>query len=136
MSESVQHKQYIDRIYKYTLNLIPENHSRLILIDGDDHLRNKDIPPLINGFRPDLYYEFDSILILGEAKTRNDYATKHSVNQYREYYKHCAYYQGVSYIILSCPWTCSADLKTIIRKIKQEYKNQVKVIFLDEMSGD
>ena len=136
MGESIIHKQFIDRIYNRTLKIIPNNHSRLILMDGNENLLFKDIPPLINRYRPDLYYEFNSLLIIGEAKTKDDYSTKHSKNQYTEYIKYCSNYKGDCFLILCCPWECTADLKNIINRINKNYKNNLKIIFLDEISGD
>lgn len=136
MGESTLHKEYINVIYYRTLKIIPENHSRLILMDGNENLLFKEVPPIIGGFRPDLFYEFDSIMVIGEAKTKNDYATKHSINQYKEYIKCCSMYNGESYLILCCPWTCTLDLKNIINKIKRDSKYKIKVIYMDEISGD
>ena len=103
-------------------------------MDVNENLLYKEVPPIINGFRPDLYYEFNSILIIGEAKTRNDYSTKHSLNQYKEYLKYCENFCGNSYLILCCPWECSADVKIIISKISRD--NKTNIIILDEISGD
>ena len=75
-------------------------------------------------------------MIIGEAKTKNDYSTKHSLNQYREYIKYCNNFCGDCYIILCCPWMCIPELKIIIRKIKSNYSKDIKIIFLDEISGD
>lgn len=136
MGESLIHKQFIKKIYNYTLYVIPKEHSRLIFMDGDENLLFKEVPPIINGYRPDLYYEFNSMLIIGEAKTKDDYDTKHSLNQYKEYIRYCINFQGDSYLILCCPWTCTSDLKVIINRIKNDYKKKINIIFLDEISGD
>ena len=136
MGESIIHKQYIDIIYNYCLNIVPNNHSKLILIDNDDNLLIREVPPIINGYRPDLFYEFNSLLIIGEAKTEKDYYTNHSLNQYKEYIKYCSHYGGDSYLIICCPWMCTGDIKNIIRKISKEYKNKINIIILDEISGE
>lgn len=136
MGESLIHKQYINIIYGYCLDLVPKNHSKLILMDGNDNLLSKEVPPIIGGFRPDLYYEFNSLLIIGEAKTKNDYHTRHSLNQYKEYLRYCSHYWGESYLIICCPWMCTADVKNIIKTINKEYKNETNIIILDEISGE
>lgn len=136
MGESIIHKQFIDKIYRYSLKIIPINHSKLILIDGNENLLFKETPPIINGYRPDLYYEFNSLLIIGEAKTKNDYSTKHSLNQYKEYLRYCSNFDGESYMILCCPWMCTSDLRIIVNKIKKNYKKEINIIILDEISGD
>ena len=136
MGESSIHKHFIDRIYTYILKIIPNNHSKLIYMDCDKNLLVNEIPPIINGFRPDLYYEFNSLLIIGEAKTKNDYSTKHSINQYKEYIKYCNNYDGKSYLVLCCPWKCVADLKCIVKKIEQNYEQNINIIFLDELNGE
>ena len=136
MGESSIHKNYIQLIYNKTLKIIPDNHSKLILVDGYDSLLKNDISPIIGGYRPDLYYEFDSLMIIGEAKTQEDFSKKHSINQYNEYLKNCANYNGTSYLLLCCPWQCTVSLKSIIKKLKSNYSDKINIIFIDEISGD
>ncbi len=136
MSESLIHKRYINFIYQKCLTLIPSNHSKLILMDRSEDLLIRDIPPIIYGYRPDLFYEFNSLLIIGEAKTENDFQTKHSLNQYKKYLKYCSKYLGESYLIICCPWRCTSTLKYIISNLNKEYKNVTNIIILDELSGE
>ncbi|WP_455579137.1 hypothetical protein [Faecalibacillus intestinalis] len=105
-------------------------------MDGNENLLTKEVPPIIDGFRPDLYYEFNSLLIIGEAKTKNDYLTKHSLNQYNKYIHYCSRYWGDAFFIICCPWGCTADMNIIIKKINNKYKNKVNIIILDEISGE
>ncbi len=136
MGESTVHKEYINIIYKQTIKIIPKDHTRLILMDGNDNLLVKEVPPLINGFRPDLFYEFNNLLIIGEAKTRNDYSSKHSLSQYKEYIDYCKRYNGSAYLLFCCPWDCIMDMKRILMSLIKDDKSKINLFFLDEISGD
>ncbi|MEG0408403.1 MAG: hypothetical protein RR623_05965 [Bacilli bacterium] len=136
MGESTTHKNYIDIIYKQTIKIIPKNHTKLVLMDGNDNLLVKEVPPLINRYRPDLFYEFGNILIIGEAKTKKDYNSKHSLSQYKEYLEYCNRYPGTAYLLFCCPWDCTLDLKRIVYKLLKKTELNVHLIFLDEIYGE
>ena len=78
MGETSKHIDFV-----YLLKKVVENDKRidhgLVYIDTPESRNN--CPPIINGYKPDLYYEFDGILIIGEAKTKNDLNNKHTKSQ-------------------------------------------------------
>ena len=38
------------------------------------------------GYVPDLYYKYNDLIIIGEAKTENDLERVHSINQFESLY--------------------------------------------------
>lgn len=80
MSESLQHQQLVRLILKETLAIVGQNNKALIASDAVDGLA---LPPLTSeGFRPDVYYCFNDVLIIGEKHQRmlSDYIAVLNMN--------------------------------------------------------
>ena len=135
MGESKKHVELVQRLVKYVEGLVPDDTEKMIVSDGFDSLLNKSLPPIIGGFRPDLYYEYNDTLVIGEAKTENDYDTEHSINQYVEYLKSCECYPGKSKFILIISWESCSSAKMLLQQISKKNNFTVDFEVIDELTG-
>ena len=92
MSESDQHKKLVELIIEYIEVCVGKENSCFIESDISD---DRPLPLLTEeGFRPDVVYEYNRLMIIGEAKTSDDVLREHSLLQYASYLKKCSLYQG------------------------------------------
>ena len=80
--ESSTHINLVNIITKYVSSIVPVSNRCLIEVDSSGE---KSLVRSINNFIPDVYYSFDELLIIGEAKSENDFLRTHSKNQYDAY---------------------------------------------------
>lgn len=134
MPESKEHIAYVNNLYNFVCEIVPENCKVLIYTDS---FNDKDRPTsVINGFIPDLYYKFDNMLVIGEAKTNNDVDRKHSLEQYESYLLEAERFDGESVLVFSVSWVVFATLKNIIRSIKRANSFQKCKIYVINDKGD
>lgn len=133
MSESLQHQQLVKQIIDETINTVGTENKSLIATDAVDGLT---LPPLTKeGFRPDVYYCYGNILIIGEAKTSSDIERLHSREQYESYIQKCSLYLGKAILIVAVPWMDHATIHNILAKIKKKYPGQYSIKILDGIGG-
>lgn len=133
MSESLQHQQLVKKIIDETINLVGEENKSLIAADVVDGF---SLPPLTSeGFRPDVYYCYQDILIIGEAKTSSDIERMHSKEQYESYIRKCYLHQGNAIFIVAVPWMDHATIHNILVKIKKKYLGNYSIKILDGIGG-
>lgn len=128
MAESAAHIEFVSNLGDYVKGMLSLNEHVHVLIDTPSSI---DFPPhVINNYRPDLYYNHDDTLIIGEAKTDEDFDRPHSIAQYRSYMKECEMFSGRAIIILSCSWRVSPAFANLIRNIRRSgsYNTQVRII--------
>lgn len=118
MAESSTHMSYVKKIFEYVKQIVPENNMSLILIDSPDSIENPI--PVIHGFRPDLSYKINDVLIIGEAKTDDDVDRRHSLEQYYSYLKEAEAFDGKSYIVFCVSWKMFGTLKNHLRVIRRQ----------------
>lgn len=86
MSQSEEHRLLVLNISEALSRLYPE-----ILVTADVQATpGAEVPPLIGGFRPDLYAQFPGTgsVIIAEAKTRNDILNEHTEGQVQVFLSH------------------------------------------------
>lgn len=133
MSESLQHQQLVKLILQETLSIVGHDNNALIASDAVDGL---SLPPLTSeGFRPDVYYCYNDVLIIGEAKTSNDVDRLHSRAQYKSYISKCSLFQGKATFIIAVPWTEHATINNIVKKIAKQYPGTYVIKILDGIGG-
>lgn len=67
MSESAQHLQLVNLIIDEVVGIVGETNRCFIMSDAADGYA---LSPLMeDGYRPDVYYQYQNRLIIGEAKT-------------------------------------------------------------------
>lgn len=121
MPESQCHINLTRLMDKYVQKVLKIN-SGYILLDTPD---SGSKPPLIQGYRPDIYVNSPNWIIVGDAKTATDWDRRHSHDQYRAYVKECAQYKGHSLFILAVPW-----------QVERSARARLKYMFLEEDYSD
>jgi hypothetical protein len=119
MSESVLHQQLVKLLKKEVMSIVPSDCWNLI---QEDTPESRNRPPIIvEKHRPDIFYNWGSLLVIGEAKTGNDVSKKRSRSQYDSYLRMCSNFSGNAYLILSVPWLEEAEANNILRLNKKKY---------------
>ena len=133
MSESKQHQQLVELIYKKVIEIVGQDHKTLIATDAVDGLT---LPPFTTeGFRPDVFYCYENLLVIGEAKISDDIEKFHSKQQYESYIRKCSLFHGNAVLIVAVPWLDHAVIFNIITRIRKKYPGDYSVIILDGIGG-
>lgn len=129
MSESAQHQKLVMEIIEYVEALVGQDKKCFITSDAADGM---SISPLTaEGFRPDVYYQYDDVLIIGEAKTSADVGRPHSQQQYDSYIRKCSLFEGKAYFIAAVYWADKAQLHNILRRIRRKYPGDYNITILE-----
>ncbi len=134
MSESKQHILLVEQMNQFVCqNIIGDNSSLLYIDSPESSYKPRSI---INGFIPDLYYNFNGKLIIGEAKTDFDVEREHSINQYYSYFAEANNYDGDAILVFIVSWKMYGTIKNIIKLIKRKDNyEKVKIIVINN-KGD
>jgi calcineurin-like phosphoesterase family protein len=103
MAESITHINYVKTIHEYVLKNFAEcinNYNVLVDLPDSCSKPNK----MQEGYVPDLYFENEKILIIGEAKTTKDFEREHTYNQLDSYMMKCHKFKEKAYLIICVPW--------------------------------
>lgn len=127
MSESLIHHNYVVKIYDKVKKMIPTGDECFITADLFECRK----PSLVYGnFIPDVMFCHNKLLIIGEAKTLDDYKKEHSYQQYETYMKECSQFSGDSYFIICIPWPLFISAQNHFKLLKKKYSEKTKVIVL------
>lgn len=133
MSESAQHLQLVNLIIDEIVNLVGETNRCFIMSDAADGYA---LSPLTEeGYRPDVYYQYQNCLIIGEAKTSDDVARVHSKMQFESYLKKCSLFHGDAVFLAAVPWTEHTTIYNLLRKLQKRYPGVYKVRIIDGIGG-
>lgn len=133
MSESAQHLQLVNLIIDEVVSMVGKTNRCFIMSDVADGYA---LSPLMEeGYRPDVYYQYHNILLIGEAKTGDDVARMHSKLQYESYLKKCSLFRGKAVFLVAVPWTEHATIHNILRKLQQKYPGTYEVRIIDGIGG-
>ena len=133
MSESIQHHQLVQVLKNEVKSIVPPECWGLVQIDSPDSL---NLPPkTVEGYRPDIYYQFDKLLVIGEAKTSNDVERQHSRAQYESYLKECAIFSGQAILIVAVPLLEQASANNILRNLKKKHPGKYQIIVKGWIGG-
>lgn len=130
MSESRKHVELVAVAVKYIETIVAPEFHAIIQYDSADSSRPTKV---IDNFIPDIYYWHANHLIIGEAKTINDFDRPHSHAQYNAYIKECDNFFGHSTLVISIPWQLVATAKNYFRCLKKEYATNVPIIIINEL---
>ncbi|WP_434510492.1 hypothetical protein [Desulfitobacterium sp. AusDCA] len=134
MSESIQHIALVRILEHRAKELIPKELWTLILLDTPE---SKEAPPsTTEGYRPDLYFCFNKILIVGEAKTSKDVERTHSKAQYLSYLKKCSIFEGKAYLLLAVPWIEKITATNLLIQMKKCNQINCNIEVLDNVGWD
>jgi len=118
MAESETHLYLVKKIDQYVECVLKIDRGYIMLDAPNYSSFNK--PPLIRDFRPDVYAKTKNLLIIGEAKTEEDWDKRHSHEQYRAYVNECLNFCGAAILIIAVPWR-------VERSIRSRIKNMFKI---------
>lgn len=130
MSESRNHVELVAIAVKYIKTIVAPDLHAIIQYDSADSSRPAKV---IGSFIPDVYYWHADHLIIGEAKTINDFDRPHSRDQYDAYIKECKNFFGHSILVVSVPWQMVATAKNYFRRLKKEHAADMKIVIINEL---
>lgn len=131
MSESRQHKKLVELIIEYVEDRVGQDNVCFIESDIPD---DRPLPSMTEeGVRPDVTYEYNGLMIIGEAKTKDDVLRPHSLEQYTSYLKKCSRFHGKAEYVMAVPWMEYASANNIIKKIKKDYSGDYKIKIIKGM---
>jgi hypothetical protein len=81
---------------------------------------------------PDVMFCYKGLMIIGEAKTLDDYNKKHSYRQFESYMRECQSFPGESYIIICVPWPLFINAQNHFKLLKKKYNNKTSVIVISD----
>lgn len=131
MGESIKHIMLVYKLIEKVNDLIPNNTTNIIIVDLPD--RSEKPPCTLDGNRPDLYYCYNDLLIIGEAKTSCDFDRRHSIEQYLSYMRTCFYFDGTSYMVLAVPWTEYISAKNLLKRLRRQYNYNVRIEVINDL---
>lgn len=125
MGESNKHKVLVEYALRFIKDSVGEELSYFIETDIND---GRPLPQLtMEGYRPDVFFEYNGVMFIGEAKTSDDILREHSINQYYSYLKKCSLNQGHATFVLAGPLEDRARANNILGKIKKEIPGDYEV---------
>lgn len=127
MSESLTHNELVHKIVKYVSTMCPDEYREQIKADLPEFQKPN---MTYNDFVPDVMYCCKGKLIIGEAKTTDDFNAEHSFKQFESYMKECKNYPHDSYIIIGVPWEIFITAKNHFKLLKRKYDSDVNVVVL------
>lgn len=133
MAESENHQKLIDIIVSKVKTIVNDSTFCMILIDNPSVKFSSYPEKTLDGYRPDVYYNYNNLLIIGEAKTQNDIDRKHSIDQYISYLKLCNTFQGESYFILGVNWIDTPFAKSLIKNLIKKFDIRTNFIIVDDL---
>ena len=130
MSESRNHVELVAVAVEYIKTIVAPDLHAIIQYDSADSSRPIKV---IGNFIPDVYYWHADHLIIGEAKTINDFDRPHSRDQYDAYIKECKNFFGRSTLVVSVPWQMVATAKNYFRRMKKRHATDTQIIIINEL---
>lgn len=129
--ESLKHHNLVKKMYEYIVN---GENIVVSLIESDIFEVDGKVTRMPEGFIPDLYYKYNGLLIIGEAKTDKDFEREHSLQQYISYLKYLKKYSNECrcIFIIAVSWETTKTAFRIISKLAIE-NDRIEIIFMNEM---
>lgn len=132
MSESLNHIELVKRVLSFVKTVVDPSLSSLIEIDDS----TSDKPSrVIGNFIPDVFFSYQNRLIIGEAKTQDDFERKHSQEQFFAYMKECLSYGENGMIVVAVPWKIVNTAKNFFRREKKKIALMAKIVVLDDIGS-
>ena len=132
---SAAHKRKVDAIIRYVNSSIIRNDTDnwLMMVDHDPNL---DSPPKVNGLVPDVLAsnavscddEDKTMVIVGEAKTSEDFSTPRSANQILKFLNYQPKKKCKTILILCVTLDQISAARKLVQESKQRCVNSVVII--------
>ena len=130
MSESRNHVEMVAIAVDFIKTMVDPDYHAIIQYDSADSSRPTKV---IGNYIPDVYFWHADQLIIGEAKTINDFDRPHSKDQYEAYMRECKGFFGKASIVISVPWQLVPTAKNHFRRLKKDAGADVTVIIINEL---
>ncbi len=130
MSESRDHVELVAIAVEYIKTMIATDLHAIIQYDSADSSRPTKV---IGNYIPDVYFWHGNQLIIGEAKTLNDFDRPHSREQYDAYIRECKKFYGHASLVISVPWQIVATAKNYFRRLKKDHNTNITIIIINEL---
>lgn len=130
MSESRTHVELVAVAVNYIKTIVSPDLQAIIQYDSADSSRPSKV---IGNYIPDVYFWHSDQLIIGEAKTINDFERPHSRDQYNAYIKECKRFFGHATLVISVPWQMVATAKNYFRRLKKDFDTDMPIIVINEL---
>lgn len=128
MSESSKHRKLVELIIQYVGKKVGDDFLCLVETDLSD---GHPLPQLTDeGFRPDVLFEYNGTLIIGEAKTSDDILREHSIQQYASYLKKCSLYWGKAEFVIAVPWMDQATANNVLQRMSRNIPGEYSISVL------
>lgn len=116
MSQSEQHRNLVIRVVK----VLEARYPLMSFIADVQQKPGDEVPPIINGFRPDVYAwkESDNSFVIAEAKTNDDLKNKRTDNQIKSFLNYLEQKRN-GFFILSVTGCGANQAKTFLRFVRQ-----------------
>ena len=131
MAESYQHRSLVREIVSY-LDTMPNICPDLIEADLEEY--NTRTSRVVGGYFPDVFYKDSEKIIIGEAKSLNDFLTPHTESQISSYISEVLLFPGQKHIIISVPFILSNTLFNYInRKLENVEEKGIHFHLINDM---
>ena len=130
MSESNIHRELVEVVYQYIKNNTHPNYQCLICVDMPEMTRPSSV---IGNYIPDVLFWHDDMLIIGEAKTKNDILRTHSQDQYKAYFDECRKFYGKSCFVIGVPWDMVITVKNYFKRLKIKENSAIDIVVINEL---
>ena len=117
MSESDEHRSLVLGVRDELCALYPGG---LTLIDFQ-RMPGDEVPPLIGGFRPDVFIRNSDTTIIADAKTASDLGRVHTYDQVASFINYLET-TSAGVFVLSVTGPCADLAKTVLRFVSHETK--------------
>lgn len=130
MGESSLHMKLVTIAHEQIRKIVPQSEWNFIAVDSPDTPKPQQIA---GNFIPDVLLWRGNVLVIGEAKTHNDFQTLHSQEQYKAYLETCSSFDGDSTFVIAVPWELFLTAKHFFSKKKQEMGISTRIIIVNQI---
>lgn len=134
MGESSAHSSLVTHLVQWVAEEYLSGKTDAIQIDSGGCDRK---PPSAYGYVPDVYVApmHTGRLIIGEAKTIQDFETRHSFEQIAAFLKKCSESEGAIFVF-AIPWHRTRLAKSILSLICERNSiSNVHIVVIDKLPG-
>jgi len=128
VAESNQHYELVRLLMTEYQKLLPKD--KWVLIQSDSFSSSSISPKFSGGYRPDVYYEFEDLMIVGEAKTSKDIESSHSLQQYESFLRSCSLFKGRAIFLLAVPFAECVVANNIVKQISKKFQGVYEIKIL------
>lgn len=129
--ESQAHIELVNIAVEYIKTIVPPEYHAFISIDTAG---NNSAVKVIGNYIPDVYYCYHNQLVIGEAKTLNDFDKLHSKKQFIAYMNEFLAFQGETTLVVSVPWQIVFTAKNFFKRLRREMQVDANVVILNEIN--